>query len=72
MNAIISEMLSLNGVLLVKLFGRQTDNRRKYEATVDQVAETTLKNNVVGVIFVTVIGIVSAGTVLWLLNDQLL
>jgi hypothetical protein len=62
MNAIISEVLSLNGVLLVKLFGRQSENRSKYERTVDEVAQTTLKNNVVGVVFVTIIGIVSAGS----------
>jgi ATP-binding cassette subfamily B protein len=65
MNAIITEVLTIHGVLLMKLFGRQTESRSKYNEAVRAVADSSIKSSVIDTLFFTMIGIVSVvGTAL--------
>lgn len=69
MNAMMNETLNISGTLLVKLFGRRTNEVQRFEDRASKVRDTGIKRAVVGAEFFVVITLVSAiGTALvyWL------
>jgi ATP-binding cassette subfamily B protein len=69
MNAMMNETLNISGVLLVKLFGRSTEETRRFEQRAARVRDIGVTRAVVGQQLWVIIGLVSAvGTALvyWL------
>lgn len=65
MNALMNETLNISGVLLVKLFGRQTDEMERFRQRSSEVAEIGVRSAMVGRWFFMGLGLVSAvGTAL--------
>lgn len=65
MNALLNETLNVSGVLLVKLFGRQNDEIKKFQERSGQVAQIGVRSAMVGRWFFLGLGLVSAiGTAL--------
>jgi ATP-binding cassette subfamily B protein len=65
MNALMNETLNVSGVLLVKLFGRQQDEVKKFSQHSGQVAQIGIRSAMVGRWFFLGLGLVSAiGTAL--------
>jgi ATP-binding cassette subfamily B protein len=65
MNALMNETLNVSGVLLVKLFGRQTDEMEKFRERSAQVAQIGVRSAMIGRWFFLGLGLVSAiGTAL--------
>ncbi len=60
MNALMNETLNVSGVLLVKLFGRQTDEMEKFQNHSGKVAEIGVRSAMIGRWFFMGIGLVSA------------
>ena len=60
MNALMQETLNINGVLLVKLFGRQADEMDKFEQRSMAVADIGVRSAMVGRWFFIGLGLVSA------------
>lgn len=60
MNALMNETLNVSGVLLVKLFGRQTDEMGKFRMHSGQVAEIGVRSALIGRWFFMGLGVVSA------------
>lgn len=69
MNAMMNETLNISGTLLVKLFGRRTNEVQRFEDRASKVRDAGVKRAVIGAQFFVVISLVSAiGTALvyWL------
>ena len=65
MNALMNETLNVSGVLLVKLFGRQTEETEKFRGHSGQVADIGVRSAMIGRWFFMGLGLVSAiGTAL--------
>ncbi len=65
MNALMQETLNINGALLVKLFGRQADEKRKFKERSTAVANIGVRSAMVGRWFFMGLGLISAvGTAL--------
>jgi ATP-binding cassette subfamily B protein len=60
MNALMQETLNVSGVLLVKLFGRQTDEMDKFDKRSGDVAQIGVRLAMIGRWFFMVLGLVSA------------
>lgn len=60
MNALMNETLNVDGALLVKLFGRQTDEMDKFRERSTGVAEIGVRSAMVGRWFFMALGLVSA------------
>jgi ATP-binding cassette subfamily B protein len=60
MNALMNETLNVDGALLVKLFGRQTDEMEKFGERSSGVAEIGVRSAMVGRWFFMALGLVSA------------
>ncbi len=60
MNALMSETLNVSGALLVKLFGRQADEERKFQARADRVRDIGVRQALVGRWFFMALALVSA------------
>jgi ATP-binding cassette subfamily B protein len=68
MNSLMQETLNISGVLLVKLFGRQTDEIGKFEQRSGAVADIGVRSAMVGRWFFVGLGLISAigtGLVFW-------
>lgn len=65
MNAMMNETLNIGGAILVKLFGRQKTEVKRFEQRAGQVRDIGIRRAVIGVSFFVIIGLVSAiGTAL--------
>jgi ATP-binding cassette subfamily B protein len=65
MNATMNETLNIGGALLVKLFGREAVEVKRFEGRASQVRQLGIGRAVLGAIFFIIIGLVSAvGTAL--------
>lgn len=65
MNAHMNETLNIGGALLVKLFGRASEEQNRFQARAAQVRDIGVRRAVVGSSFFVMIGLVSAvGTAL--------
>jgi ATP-binding cassette subfamily B protein len=65
MNGLMQETLNIDGALLVKLFGRQADERQRFENRSAAVADIGVRSAVVGRWFFMSLGLISAvGTAL--------
>jgi ATP-binding cassette subfamily B protein len=65
MNSLMNETLNVSGALLVKLFGRQEDETKKFEVQSGQVAAIGVRSALIGRWFFIGLGLVSAiGTAL--------
>ena len=65
MNALMQETLNINGALLVKLFGRQADEKKKFKERSTAVANIGVRSAMVGRWFFVGLGLISAvGTAL--------
>ncbi len=65
MNSLMQETLNISGVLLVKLFGRQTDEMDKFQKRSTAVADIGVRSAMVGRWFFIGLGLISAvGTAL--------
>lgn len=60
MNAVMSETLNVSGALLVKLFGRQRDEIKKFGERADRVRDIGVRQALVGRWFFMALGLVSA------------
>ncbi len=60
MNALMHETLNINGALLVKLFGRQEDEMRRFRERSAAVARIGVKSALIGRWFFVGLGVVSA------------
>ena len=60
MNAQMSETLNVSGALLVKLFGRQVDETRKFGERADRVRDIGVRQAMVGRWFFMMLGLASA------------
>jgi len=60
MNGLMNETLNVSGVLLVKLFGRQSDEMEKFQGHSGQVAKIGVRSAMVGRWFFMGLGLVSA------------
>jgi len=60
MNALMAETLNVNGALLVKLFGRQSDEMGKFSIRSGQVADIGVRAALIGRWFFVGLGLVSA------------
>jgi ATP-binding cassette subfamily B protein len=60
MNALMQETLNINGVLLVKLFGRRTDEMEKFRQRSADVANIGIRSAIVGRWFFMGLGLISA------------
>src|SRR5690606_2566145 len=65
MNAMMNETLNISGALLVKLFGRRTNEVNRFEDRASKVRDIGVNRAVIGAQFFVVISLVSAvGTAL--------
>ncbi len=65
MNAHMNETLNIGGALLVKLFGRATEEQNRFQGRAAQVRDIGIRRAVIGSSFFVMIGLVSAvGTAL--------
>lgn len=60
MNAHMNETLNIGGALLIKLFGRQQDETKRFSGHAEQVRDIGLKRAVYGSTFMMLIGLVSS------------
>ena len=60
MNAMMNETLNIGGAILVKLFGRQKTEVKRFEQRAGQVRDIGVRRAVIGVSFFVIIGLVSA------------
>ncbi len=60
MNAMMNETLNIGGAILVKLFGRQKTEVKRFELRAGQVRDIGIRRAVIGVSFFVIIGLVSA------------
>jgi ATP-binding cassette subfamily B protein len=60
MNALMSETLNVSGALLVKLFGRQGDEERKFDERANRVRDIGVRQALVGRWFFMALALVSA------------
>lgn len=60
MNSLMNETLNVSGALLVKLFGRQTDEMAKFKRRSGEVARIGIKSAMIGRWFFLGLGLVSA------------
>ncbi|MDO9086312.1 MAG: ABC transporter ATP-binding protein [Anaerolineaceae bacterium] len=60
MNAMMNETLNIGGAILVKLFGRQKTEIKRFEQRAGQVRDIGIRRAVIGVSFFVIIGLVSA------------
>lgn len=60
MNAMMNETLNIGGAILVKLFGRQKTEVKRFEQRAGQVRDIGIRRAVIGVSFFVIIGLVSA------------
>ncbi len=60
MNALMSETLNVSGALLVKLFGRQQDEERKFDERANRVRDIGVRQALVGRWFFMALALVSA------------
>lgn len=60
MNALMNETLNVSGALLVKLFGRQRDEIKRFGERADRVASTGVRQAMVGRWFFMLLGLASA------------
>jgi ATP-binding cassette, subfamily B, bacterial len=60
MNAMMNETLNVNGILLIKLFGRSDDTSQQFSSRADGVREMGVKQAVLGSAFFAILGLVSA------------
>lgn len=60
MNAVMNETLNVSGALLVKLFGREEDERRKFSEFAADVRDIGVRSAVIGRWFFLMLSIVSA------------
>lgn len=60
MNALMAETLNVSGALLVKLFGRQTDEIDKFSRKADEVAAIGVRQTTVGRWFFMLLGLIGA------------
>lgn len=60
MNALMNETLNVDGALLVKLFGRQSDEMDKFQAQSTDVAQIGVRSAMIGRWFFMALGLVSA------------
>ncbi|MFP4323030.1 MAG: ABC transporter ATP-binding protein [Anaerolineales bacterium] len=69
MNGMMNETLNVNGIMIIKLFGRWEDTSRQFEGRAAQVRDFGVRQAVLGSAFFALLGLVSAfGTavVYWL------
>jgi ATP-binding cassette subfamily B protein len=73
MNALMSETLNVSGALLVKLFGRQRDEVRRFGERADRVRDIGVRQAMVGRWFFMMLGLASAlGTaIVWWVGGYL-
>jgi ATP-binding cassette subfamily B protein len=65
MNAMMNETLNIGGALLVKLFGRKSQEVHRFEERATSVRDIGIHRAIVGASFFVIIGLVSAvGTAL--------
>jgi len=60
MNALMQETLNIDGTLLVKLFGRQSDERERFQQRSKAVADIGVRSAMVGRWFFVGLGLISA------------
>jgi ATP-binding cassette subfamily B protein len=60
MNAVMNELLNISGVLLVKLFGRTTQEDERFKQRAADVRESGVQRAVTGTLFFVSIGLLSA------------
>jgi len=73
MNALMNETLNVSGALLVKLFGRQRDEIKRFGERVERVSEIGVRQAMVGRWFFMMLGLASAlGTaIVWWVGGML-
>jgi ATP-binding cassette subfamily B protein len=65
MNAMMNETLNIGGALLIKLFGRETLEGKRFQERAGGVRDTGINRAVIGSVFFVIIGLLSAvGTAL--------
>lgn len=60
MNAMMNELLNISGALLVKLFGRTTEEDRRFRKRAAEVRNMGVRRAVTGTIFFTSVGLLSS------------
>ncbi len=60
MNATMQETLNIGGMLLVKLFGRFTEEVNRFDQRITDLRDININRAVVGAYFIVIIGLVSA------------
>lgn len=60
MNTVMTERFNVSGALLVKLFGRPTEERQAFASSADRVAAIGVKRAVTGIVFDIALGLVGA------------
>jgi ATP-binding cassette subfamily B protein len=60
MNATMQETLNIGGMLLVKLFGRLTEEVNRFDKRISDLRDININRAVVGAYFIVIIGLVSA------------
>ncbi|MFC1872806.1 ABC transporter ATP-binding protein [Chloroflexota bacterium] len=60
MNAVMNELLNINGALLIKLFGRSREEDTRFQKRAGEVREAGVKRAVTGVMFTVSVGLFSA------------
>ncbi len=60
MNALMNETLNINGVMLVKLFGRDADENERFDRRAASVRDAGVRQAVVGSMFFAFLGLIGA------------